>query len=113
MEKGVFMTAVEEALEKETLAQIEKLSTMDDGSEEKRRATEQVKNMVDSQVSVSNQKIEKRHKLGETVLKAVSVVGGLVLAGVTTAMTFRFEETGSITGFASRKSLQDNMNPKF
>lgn len=113
MEKGVLMATVEEALEKETLAQIEKLSELEDGSEAKRRATEQIKNLVDSQVSIDSQKAEKKHKIIETSAKVLSVVGGLAVAVVTTMMTFQFEETGSITGFASRKVLQDDMNPKF
>ena len=107
------MATVEKALEKETLAQIEKLSELADGSEAKRRATEQIKNLVDSQVSIDSQKAEKKHKIIETSAKVLSVVGGLAVAVVTTMMTFKFEETGSITGFASRKVLQDDMNPKF
>ena len=107
------MATVEEALEKETLTQIEKLSELPDGSEEKRRATEQIKNLVDSQVSINSQKAEKKHKIIETGTKVLSVVGGLAVAVVTTMMTFRFEETGSITGFASRKVLQDDMNQKY
>lgn len=107
------MTTVEEALEMETLTQIEKLSELPDGSEEKRRATEQIKNLVDSQVSINSQKAEKKHKIIDTGTKVLSVVGGLAVAVVTTMMTFRFEETGSITGFASRKVLQDDMNPRF
>ncbi len=107
------MATVEEALEKETLSQIEKLSEMEDGSEAKRRATEQIKNLVDSSATIKSQKTEKKHKIIDMTIKAISVGGGIAVAVITTMMTFKFEETGSITGFASRKVLQDDMNPKF
>lgn len=113
-EKGVCMATVEDALEKETLTQIENLMIMEDGSEEKRRATEQVKNLVESQVTLKSQKDEKNHRILDSVIKGVSVGGTLILGCVATLMTFKFEETGSINGFASRKTIQDVMNrPKF
>lgn len=108
------MATVEEELEKATLSQIENLMLMEDGSEEKRRATEQLKNLVESQVSIKSQKDDKKHKILETVIKAVSVGGSIALAGVATLMTFKFEETGAINGFASRKTIQDVMSrPKY
>lgn len=108
------MATVEDALEKETLTQIENLMIMEDGSEEKRRATEQVKNLVESQVTLKSQKDEKNHRILDSVIKGVSVGGTLILGCVATLMTFKFEETGSINGFASRKTIQDVMNrPKF
>ncbi len=106
------MSKIDEALEKETLSQIENMAFLDDGTEEKRRATEQVKNLVEAQNTLESTKIDKRNKIAEIGSKLLLGLGSLALGVVTSMMCFQFEETGSVTGFASRNIINRNQNMK-
>lgn len=99
------MSERKERLERQLLVEIEKLSTMEDGSEEKTATINGINQMYrlvqeDSRIEVEGQ-TQKRDRFISYIFKGVEigtiVVSGIIIPVVFLNRGFKFEETGTYT----------------
>lgn len=99
------MSERKERLERQLLVEIEKLSTMEDGSEEKTATINGINQMYrliqeDSRIEVEGQ-TQKRDRFISYIFKGVEigtiVVSGIIIPVVFLNKGFKFEETGTYT----------------
>lgn len=99
------MSERKERLERQLLVEIEKLSTMEDGSEEKTATINGINQMYrliqeDSRIEVEGQ-TQKRDRFIGYIFKGVEigtiVVSGIIIPVVFLNRGFKFEETGTYT----------------
>lgn len=99
------MSERKERLERQLLVEIEKLSTMEDGSEEKTATINGINQMYrliqeDSRIEVESQ-TQKRDRFIGYIFKSVEigtiVVSGIIIPVVFLNKGFKFEETGTYT----------------
>lgn len=99
------MSERKERLERQLLVEIEKLSTMEDGSEEKTATINGINQMYrliqeDSRIEVESQ-TQKRDRFISYIFKGVEigtiVVSGIIIPVVFLNKGFKFEETGTYT----------------
>lgn len=106
------MDKSKELLTRQLEVEIEKLATMEDGSEEKQKTIDGISQMYRLKLEEDKRELElaskdvefeiqEKHKLIDTVLDgvkvAVSVVGGVVVPIIFMRKGFKFEETGTYT----------------